>query len=247
MIYLSRIFLDPLSHQVRRNLINCYELHRTLMKGFPNQKGKGIGARKKFNLLYRIETKDNVNGISVLVQSTQKPKWSNLEEKYLVKTINGNNAEVRNIDKFLKSLVEGTRLRFRLMANPTKKIGTSLKKDRIEGKKISNGRRVPLLKEEEQYKWLKRKAEQNGFIIESSKISKELPNMMTREGMKITGYKKGKNPKTKEKGYKLTFNGVQFDGILRITDVDKFLLSISTGIGPAKAFGFGMLSIAKIC
>jgi CRISPR system Cascade subunit CasE len=37
---------------------------------------------------------------------------------------------------------------------------------------------------------------------------------------------------------------VRFDGVLQITHVDQFRSAVLNGIGPAKAFGFGLLSIA---
>jgi len=40
------------------------------------------------------------------------------------------------------------------------------------------------------------------------------------------------------------FNSGLFEGVLLCTDPDKLRQAIINGIGPAKAFGFGLLSIA---
>lgn len=40
--------------------------------------------------------------------------------------------------------------------------------------------------------------------------------------------------------------GVRFDGVLRVTDVEVLLDALRGGIGPAKAFGFGLLSLAPL-
>jgi CRISPR system Cascade subunit CasE len=37
---------------------------------------------------------------------------------------------------------------------------------------------------------------------------------------------------------------VRFDGVLVVTDRDRFIAAITDGIGSAKAFGFGLLSLA---
>jgi len=37
---------------------------------------------------------------------------------------------------------------------------------------------------------------------------------------------------------------VQFNGRLQITDAARFITAVQTGIGPAKAFGCGLLSLA---
>ncbi|MEM0963873.1 MAG: type I-E CRISPR-associated protein Cas6/Cse3/CasE, partial [Bacteroidota bacterium] len=38
--------------------------------------------------------------------------------------------------------------------------------------------------------------------------------------------------------------GVRFDGELRVIDPDRLAVAVASGIGPAKAFGFGLLSLA---
>jgi CRISPR system Cascade subunit CasE len=40
---------------------------------------------------------------------------------------------------------------------------------------------------------------------------------------------------------------VRYDGVLTVTDGDKLRQAVSGGIGPAKSFGFGLLSLAPVC
>ncbi|MEL7170368.1 MAG: type I-E CRISPR-associated protein Cas6/Cse3/CasE, partial [Bacteroidota bacterium] len=40
--------------------------------------------------------------------------------------------------------------------------------------------------------------------------------------------------------------GVRFDGVLRVDNSVKVLDALRQGIGPAKAFGFGLLSLAPV-
>jgi CRISPR-associated protein Cas6/Cse3/CasE subtype I-E len=40
------------------------------------------------------------------------------------------------------------------------------------------------------------------------------------------------------------FSAARFDGTLQVTDTDTFLKAVENGIGPAKGFGFGLLSLA---
>jgi CRISPR system Cascade subunit CasE len=39
---------------------------------------------------------------------------------------------------------------------------------------------------------------------------------------------------------------VEFDGVLKVTDSEAFGRALSSGIGPAKGFGFGLLSVAHL-
>ena len=41
----------------------------------------------------------------------------------------------------------------------------------------------------------------------------------------------------------LFFHGVRFDGVLRVIEPERFIEGCFNGIGPSKAFGFGLLSI----
>jgi CRISPR system Cascade subunit CasE len=43
----------------------------------------------------------------------------------------------------------------------------------------------------------------------------------------------------------ITYQAVLFDGILEVQAAEEFMTSLQKGIGPAKAFGFGLLSLAK--
>jgi CRISPR system Cascade subunit CasE len=42
----------------------------------------------------------------------------------------------------------------------------------------------------------------------------------------------------------LSFAGVTFQGRLRIIDRQRFLQALAQGVGPGKAYGFGLFSIA---
>ncbi|MEZ4705927.1 MAG: type I-E CRISPR-associated protein Cas6/Cse3/CasE [Caldilineaceae bacterium] len=112
----------------------------------------------------------------------------------------------------------GQQLAFRLRANPTKRMGKSAAHDK--------GKRVGLYKLEEQVNWLQRKAADHGFAIGSV-----MPTQQQR---------------TDDNRQNLKFLSVQFDGVLQVTDTDKFLTAIQSGIGSGKAFGFGLLSVAPV-
>src|SRR3954453_13861467 len=83
MIYLSRLILDPLRQPMRRDLADCNQLHRTLLRAFP-QAPAGTPAREHFGLLFRTEPYERQPRLMlVLVQSTQEPNWANLRPDYL--------------------------------------------------------------------------------------------------------------------------------------------------------------------
>jgi CRISPR system Cascade subunit CasE len=44
----------------------------------------------------------------------------------------------------------------------------------------------------------------------------------------------------------MAHTGVDFDGVLRVTDPALFTQSLAAGIGAGKAWGFGLLSVARV-
>lgn len=114
---------------------------------------------------------------------------------------------------------------FSLLANPTKKIRSN-----AAGERTKNGRRVPLTQREELVAWLERKAAAGGFTINSDSVQ-TVPR--GREYF----HKSGTHG---------THTAVEFRGHLAVTDAVAFRTIVATGIGSAKAFGFGLLVLAPL-
>ncbi|NLO07862.1 MAG: type I-E CRISPR-associated protein Cas6/Cse3/CasE [candidate division WS1 bacterium] len=113
---------------------------------------------------------------------------------------------------------EGQLLSFRLRANPVKR-------------EKESGRRQGLLQEEEQRAWLERQGERSGFrVVRCHVIPEGLQEFLRRSN----GDER-----------KVTLLSVRFEGLLQVTDPDALGAAVRDGIGPAKAFGFGLLSLAR--
>ncbi|RMD64693.1 type I-E CRISPR-associated protein Cas6/Cse3/CasE, partial [Candidatus Parcubacteria bacterium] len=161
-MYLSRLQLNHHSRHVWRALLaNPYELHRAIMLAFPD----GV-RREDTNTLYRLEI-DQTPPL-LLVQSEVKPDWSKLNPNWLYPVSPFDplpNPAVRAVEGL--HLAKGLVLRFRLVANPTvKKVRRN-----EDGSRRKNGNRVPLVREEKQIEWLKRKGEQYGFRLRQVTVS----------------------------------------------------------------------------
>jgi CRISPR system Cascade subunit CasE len=138
------------------------------------------------------------------------------------------------------SLSLGERFRFRLTANPTKKTGTISKNERLEMKKRGtkepkrHGRRVALAPEAFG-QWLVARSESNGFRL----VGPLEDTLRTEAGYAYVN-------KTHDSGKGQRLRSVSYDGLLEIIDRDRFRAALLSGIGPAKAFGFGLLSVAPV-
>lgn len=237
-MYLSRLILDPRSRAVRNDLANCQSMHRTLMRAFEIKPGKTDGVRRDLGLLYRTEIDRRSGAIKLYVQSLAPPDWSKLPQGYLADDAGVANPACKEVGPIYERLPEGAILTFGLRANPTRKVGTSLKAQRQSGVK-DNGRRSFIAGADRQIEWLKRKGEAGGFALLSVKIANEMPDLDLRPEPDMHGYK-GRGEERK----KITFGSVFFQGRLRITDQSKFQAALANGIGPGKAYGFGLLTIA---
>lgn len=118
------------------------------------------------------------------------------------------------------------RLRFFLHANPVKKIRDEQQRKNSRGEIKSN--RVPLLDYEEQENWLIRKLYPCAEILQ-----------IDINPIEPVYFRKQKTGAGK-------IQPVRYQGILSVLQPDSFSALIKNGIGPAKAFGCGMFSLARV-
>ncbi len=226
-MYLSRLVLNPHSRQVQHELADPYEMHRTISKAFPKSTFH-IDRRddNSAGVLFRVDIHPLTGIPIVLVQSNVEPNWSFLaltKMNYLLvegdSTMDKKNPTVKPISVELKA---DQVLAFRLRGNPT------VKKDRTGEKQ---GHRIGLVNKEDQLAWLRRKINEAGGTVLSADLTRE-------------AYECGKLFVEKENKRRMHFISVQFDGILRVNDPNKFVRAVRAGVGSAKGFGFGLLSLA---
>lgn len=224
-MYLSRLWLNLRSLQVQRDLRSPHELHRTVMRAFPDILDPDLEARAYYGVLHRLEEMPDTGRVLLYVQSTFPPDWQALPTSYCLAGEAGHeNPSVKSVSESYESIRAGRALRFRLYANPTKKVET---KSLPDGTK-RNGRRVPLRSSDELLTWLRRKAEQGGFRLLE---------------VQITGIGAAHRARATVDGKKLTFEGVQFEGRLEVQDPEAFGAVLRSGIGSGKAYGYGLLSV----
>ena len=218
-MYLSKLTLNPEHAQARTDLASSYQLHRTLARAFGDApEGEH---RATHGILFRVDDAGR-GGVPVLVQSTTEPDWHQLDSSYALQ-IDGPKA-------VLLELAEGQRLRFRLVANPVRRVN-------VEGKK--HARREALVHprakdgiETGYLDWLDRQLARHGATLGDVA---DAPFRLDRKRKAGRGMiAKGQIPHF----------GVRFDGTLTVDDPDALANAVRAGVGPAKAFGFGLLSLA---
>ena len=124
-------------------------------------------------------------------------------------------------------LLPRQRLRFMLIANPIKTISDEM------GRKDTDGEtkkcRVPLIREEERRSWIERKL-QSAASLEMLDIDPIFPMKFRKNREDRVG----------------KIQPVRFQGVLKVEVPEVMIKLVQNGIGPAKAFGCGLLSLARV-
>lgn len=200
-MYLSRIMVsgEPVK--------NPYQMHRTLWHMFD------AASDQARDFLFRIE----------------KTRWPDAELLLLSGRVPAQKstgaARVIASKAFSPILNRGQALRFLLVANPVRKIRDE--NGRLDFTGEVKKCRVPLIREDQQIAWIRRKLD-GAAAIEQVDIQQMPPIYFRKNGARKAG----------------KIQPAAFRGILRILDVDSLQKLLKGGIGPAKAFGCGLLSIA---
>ncbi len=152
----------------------------------------------------------------LLLLSQNKPDFAGLIAQFGYADMPG---EMRDYQKVLDILQNGQQYRFRLCANPV----YSVKQGDGERGKV-----VPHITIDQQEAWLERKSERGGFTLNEFTIMQRGIKKFTRQHKYVT------------------LSMATYEGVLKIKDVELFRTTLLQGIGRAKSYGCGLLTLAKL-
>lgn len=155
----------------------------------------------------------------LLVLSEEKPDFTSVVTQF---GYPGDTFETRSYTPLLDRITTGSRWQFRLTANPT----VNRKREKEGDRKIMA--HVTVAHQEE---WLLDRAEKHGFQL--------LPEEFRVTKTQNYAFHKGGNNT-------VTLLSVTYDGILTVTDPEKFRSAMVEGIGRGKAYGNGLLTVMHI-
>lgn len=216
-MYLSRIALDTNRRNTMRALASPQILHGAVESSFPYH---ADGTRDR--ILWRIDYFQNK--CYLLLLSAEKPDFTQIANSFGYPHAMPQ-WETRDYSPLLERLQEGQVWRFRLRANP---VHSSF---REKNPATGRGKVFAHVTLEQQRKWALAKAKHNGFMLKEENF-----NVVHTDWKRF--YKKNS-------GHTVTLHTVTFEGILTISDRERFTQSLVSGIGRAKAYGCGLLTIAR--
>jgi CRISPR system Cascade subunit CasE len=208
-LYISAIHAPADSQFSATAAWDYYKVHQLVCTGFPDRQ-----AAREARILFRFDIEGDTGFL--FVQSKTKPDWSRLDPLLKLSVVGPKECVMPPAEP-------GTRLRFRLLARPSMRVGDKASSDR--------GRRLTLTKERDQRDWLDRKGAEHGFTVEICEISGRV-------------WHDGKKGDRLPNGTPKPILATLFDGILVVADPVKIREAVASGIGAQKAYGFGLLSVA---
>jgi CRISPR system Cascade subunit CasE len=223
-MFLSRIHLDLRCKDARRDLSNPYQLHSTFCRAFSPPDTKCPNGE----FLWRLEPESDSAGYPrILVQSRRVPDWNGITVKgWLAKADSAIDLKER---LKLYSLKAGQRFRFRLRANPCV---------------TKNGKRLGLLKQQDQERWLVRKGGQHGFALPELLPFDYSESSEERIDVRVTQEQMLRDKQHSDNSIRIF--SVLYDGMLTVTEPELFRNALQTGIGHGKVMGLGLLSVVPV-
>lgn len=223
MVFLTKIQLNPGRRETLRLLASPQRLHAAVLGAFPPDRLADATSR----VLWRLDQPQR-HELSLFVVSQQRPSLEVLEEQ--CGWSQQQSGRVADYRPFLDGLDEGQAWRFRLTANPVRSVRTA------HGER---GKVSPHLTVEQQREWLVTRAERHGFSV-SDDGGEGADVQVTRRDRE--SFVKGA-PDEKRRA---TISRAQFDGVLQVRDPEVLRSSLIHGIGRAKAYGCGLMTLAPV-
>jgi CRISPR system Cascade subunit CasE len=217
-MYLSRFDVNTARRAARDLLASPHKLHGAVQAAFPpGQADAGEAGR----VLWRLDTYPHQ--VTLYLVSPHRPDLTHLVESVGWPATHG--WDTREYTPLLDRLRVGDRWAFRLTANPVR---SARKNDTA-----TDTQRLGHTTVTQQTRWLLDRAERNGFTI--------TPTAGGEPDVAIQGRRIWKFPR---QNHTVTISTAVFEGQLQITDVDALRRSLTCGIGPAKGYGCGLLTLA---
>lgn len=223
-MYLTRFRFNTQRLGARKILSSPQATHAAVLSSFGGELPSEPSGKR---VLWRVDHTSRDEVFLYLV-SPSRPDLTHLVEQAGWPTTQ--TWETKDYTPLLDRLAEGQAWGFRLTANP------------VHSVRVKDGqptKRTAHVTPRHQMGWLLQRQEQLGF---------EIPVREGTHDLVVHNSRNHRFPKTERTGQRnrVPMVSVTFDGRLRVTDPDALRGALTTGIGRAKAYGCGLLTLAPV-
>jgi CRISPR system Cascade subunit CasE len=220
-MFLTRFQVNPARRGARKLLSSPQAMHAAVRAAFASPEDY---ERSGSRTLWRLDTPGPAT-VHLYLVSPGRPDLTHLVEQAGWPTTA--TWDTRVYDPLLATLSPGQRWAFRLTANPVH-----------SGRKTSESKetqRFGYLRAQEQEQWLLQRASRYGFTVATQHDGQ--PNLRLHR-RQAQSFKRG--------ALQVTLTTVTYDGVLEVEEGDALRAALVSGIGHAKAYGCGLLTLAAV-
>ncbi|MFI7122185.1 type I-E CRISPR-associated protein Cas6/Cse3/CasE [Amycolatopsis sp. NPDC049868] len=218
-MHLTRFEINVARRGARELLASPHRLHAAVLAAFPPAHRDATADGR---VLWRVDQRTHQTTLYIV--SPQTPDLTHLVETAGWSTAPGDS---RPYAPLLDRLTAGDLWAFRLTANPVH--------SKRKSEEATRSQRFAHVTVDQQTTWLLNRADGHGFTIPDG-TGKE-PDVAVH-GRRVWRFKR--------QGQTVTLATTTFEGRLEITDPAVFRNALTHGIGPAKGYGCGLLTIARM-
>ncbi|MGW2161602.1 type I-E CRISPR-associated protein Cas6/Cse3/CasE [Nonomuraea sp. NPDC001699] len=249
MTFLSRIRINPLREKSRLLLASPHAMHGAVLHGIPDPTDQRI--------LWRLDA-DNPHRPFLFVLTVTRPDWSHLVEQAGWPSADGEHVAVRDYAPLLAQIAVGRQFAFRLTANPVQNISSPIKPSATQLERATEAKRrsfrIGHRTITAQLNWFLSRMGRWGFEIPSAHIDTPAPGLEAPNDKQTPPPPDLRIIARERRSFRKKSNGAKpvvlhiatYEGRLRITDTAIFTERLLCGIGPAKSYGCGLLTLAPL-
>ncbi|MBB1245061.1 type I-E CRISPR-associated protein Cas6/Cse3/CasE [Streptomyces durbertensis] len=245
MPYLSRIRINPLRARSRELLGSPRAMHAAVQNGLPS-------TPEQERTLWRLDS-DNPHRPHLLVLTTSRPDWNHLREDAGWPDADGEHYIVRDYTPLLEQLALGREFAFRLTASPVQNTKRPQKPTANQELKLKEGTersfRIGHRTPAAQLNWFLTRTTRWGFDIPPAPHLEDTLDDAGEQPRDVRLTSSARLSFDKRDGkhrHQVVTRTATFEGRLRITDPAVFRDRLLNGIGPSKAYGCGLLTLAPL-
>ncbi|MET9262658.1 type I-E CRISPR-associated protein Cas6/Cse3/CasE [Amycolatopsis sp. NPDC004079] len=241
--FLSRILLNPSRLVTRQAMQNPHIMRSMLLPGV-------AASPRSERVLWRLDS-TRLHQPALLVLTRTRPDWDHFVQQVGWPLGEENQLVVRDYSSMLSRVSNDREFRFRVTVNPVQaKVRPDVLSE-TQRKKLEEGWtrsfRVARRDAPDQLNWFLERASSWGFEVPEIRSKPEVLGLEEGEGsnkdVRIIG-REVRKFRSFDSNSKVVISTATFEGRLRVSDSEVIRQKLISGLGPAKAFGCGLLILA---
>ncbi len=241
MAHLSRILLNPARARARRFFADPHILKAAILGEFAHQP---VTERVLWRLGQRTTPGLTAVQGELLILTQSRPSWAGIVETAGFPDDPAGAPQVRDYGPLLALLAVGREFAFKVRVNPVQNTKALINPTKSEASRIAadashRSLRVAHRTAGAQTLWFTARTAGWGFDVADGASGEPDLRIVDRQRLDFTKGADGGRQRVR-------LGTATFEGRLQITDLERFRAALLSGVGPAKGYGCGLITLAKI-